>query len=98
MIAVAAGVVLLVTLGLVSLGVYAVLSKRRAADTVMLQVDWQDPVSQIDRARVAPATALLTLAGNADLTAINNALRQGDLDSAYSLITLSSRLKAITRA
>jgi len=92
MIAVAAGVVLLVTLGLVSLGVYAVLSKRRAADTVMLQVDWQDPVSQIDRARVAPATALLTLAGNADLTAINNALRQGDLDSAYSLITLSSRL------
>lgn len=92
MIGLAAGVVLLVTIGLVSLGVFAILSKRRSADTATLQIDWQNPVSQIDSGKVAPATALLALAGNEDLTSINNALRQGDLESAYSLIALSSRL------
>lgn len=89
-----AGVCIILTAAFLALGIVTILSKRRSADTSPLSAsaEWVDPISQIDISRVSPATALLKLAGKDDITAINSALREGDVESAYSLVVLSPQL------
>ena len=87
-----AGLLLFFAVALVILGLSAIVYKRRGVEPTTLQAGWVDPVSQIDVERVSPATALLKLGGKDDITAINSALRGGDVESAYSLIVLSPRL------
>jgi len=88
----AAGLLLFFVVAFLILGLSAIVFKRRAVEPTSLQAGWVDPVSQIDVERVSPATALLKLGGKDDITAINSALRGGDVESAYSLIVLSQRL------
>ena len=87
-----AGVLTFLVLVLVILGVFSLLIKRRAVSVGDLQVGWVDPVQQIERSQLSPATALLKLGGKDDITAINTALKEGDIESAYSLIVLSPQL------
>ena len=87
-----AGLLLFFVVTFLILGLSAIVFKRRAVEPARLQAGWVDPVYQIDVERVSPATALLKLGGKDDITAINSALREGDVESAYSLVILSPRL------
>lgn len=92
--AIIAAVFIIFIAAFLALGVFTVLSRRRSAEVSPLAAPgaWVDPIAQIDINRVAPATALLRLAGKDDITAINSALKEGDVESAYSLVVLSPNL------
>ena len=87
-----AGLLLFFVVAFLILGLSAIVFKRRAVEPTSLQAGWVDPVYQIDVEQVSPATALLKLGGKDDITAINSALRGGDVESAYSLVVLSPQL------
>lgn len=89
-----AAVFIILTVVFLAMGVFTILAKRRSVETLSLAASngWADPVSLIDVNRVAPATGLLRLAGKDDITAINSALKEGDVESAYSLLVLSPKL------
>ena len=89
-----AGVFIVLIVAFLALGVFTILFKRQSVGTLPLGLPagWVDPVSQIDVNRVSPATGLLRLAGKDDITAINAALKEGDAESAYSLLVLSPAL------
>jgi hypothetical protein len=92
MTALAAGTVFFVAVGLLSIGSFIVLSKRRSAEPSSLQITWEDPFSSVALTQVSPSTGLMGLAGMGDVTAINTALRSDQVDSAYSLLTTGTRL------
>ena len=85
----AAAIVFFAAVGFLALGAYTLLSKRRAVGPASVQIVWEDPIAQINVSEVSPATGLLRLAGMDEISAINSALRQGDLGSAYSLLAFS---------
>ncbi len=87
-----AGVFIVLIVAFLALGVFTILFKRQSAGSWGLPAGWVDPISQIDVNRVSPATGLLRLAGKDDITAINAALKEGDTESAYSLLVLSPAL------
>ena len=90
--AVIAGALVFLVVVLVILGIFSLLVKHRSAGGSDLQVEWVDPVHQIELSRLSAATALLRLGGKDDITAINTALKEGNVESAFSLIVLSPQL------
>jgi len=59
---------------------------------------WVDPISQVEREGIEPSLALLSLAGASDLEAVNIALDEGELESAYAAIVFSTGLPDQQRA
>ena len=84
---------LLVVIGLVSIGAYALTSKRQTALT-----PWQDPTIEVRERSIAPDLALLPLTGADDAETISRALFAGELDSAYSVLAFSVSLSDSERA
>lgn len=91
------GVIVFATTGFLSLGAFVLLSGRQAK-SVPLKVEWDDPIDEIDTEKVWPGVGLLALTATDDLTAINQALAEDELDSAYALIALSTDLTDQERA
>jgi len=89
-----AAVFIVLIAAFLAMGVLTILAKRRSTEALPITTPggWADPVSLINVNRVAPATGLLRLAGKDDITAINSALKEGDVESAYSLLVLSPNL------
>lgn len=87
------GALLLGVIGLVSIGAYALTSKRQAALT-----PWRDPTAVVQERFVAPDLALLTLAGLDDAEAVSRALFARELDTAYSILVYSTSLSDSERA
>ena len=89
-----AAVFIVLIAAFLAMGVLTILAKRRSTEVLPITAPggWADPVSLINVNRVAPATGLLRLAGKDDITAINSALKEGDVESAYSLLVLSPNL------
>ncbi len=90
-------VIVFAAIGFLSLGAFILLSGRQTKG-VPLKVEWNDPIGEIDTGKVSPGVALLALTVTDDLTAINQALAEGELDSAYALIAISTDLTAQERA
>ncbi len=91
------GVIVFAAIGFLSLGAFVFLSGRQTQSEPP-KVDWNDPIDEIDLAEVSPGVALLALTATDDLTAINRALAEDELGSAYALIALSTDLTDQERA
>ena len=87
------GALLLGIIGLVSIGAYALTSKRQSSPT-----PWRDPTIVVRGRSIAPDMALLPLAGVDDEEAISRALSANELDSAYSVLVYSTSLSDSERA
>jgi hypothetical protein len=87
------GIVIMLLLGVLSIGVYFSLNRRQ----VNLPV-WQDSLSVVDVEAVDPELALGTLAGIPEQEVIDEALARGHWESAYATIVFSSALDDRQRA
>lgn len=90
-----AGAALLFCLGLAAIGVKQFYLER--SDTVDL-TQWKAPPDQVDAKTIALPTSLETLAGVAPMQAIDDALQQGDWESAFSDVAYSPELGDAGRA
>lgn len=89
-----AGAALLFCLGLAAIGARFYFER---GDTVDLS-QWKAPPDQVDAKAIALPSSLETLAGVAETQAIDDALQQGDWESAYSDLAYSSDLGDANRA
>jgi len=87
------GTLLLSIVGLVSIGAYALTSKRQTALT-----PWHDPTAGLQERSIAPDLALLPLTGTDDAEVISRALFASELDTAYSVLAYSTSLSDSERA
>jgi hypothetical protein len=87
------GAVLLVLIGLGALGASYLLGRGNQADLA----NWKPPLEQIDRQNIKPASAVLELTSPTETAALDTALAQGDLDSAYALVAYSPALSDAQR-
>ncbi len=79
-------IVLLIVFGLVSGGTYLYL---RFGSPYQ---QGGDPIEQLQKDKIDPSLALLTLAGAGDLEVVNRALADGELETAYTTILFSTEL------
>jgi hypothetical protein len=89
-----AGAALLFCVGLVAIGVGKYFGR---GDSVDLSA-WKAPLDQVDSKQIAPANSLEMLAGVSDAQAIDDALQQGDWESAYAALAYGSDLADANRA
>jgi len=77
--------VLLILVGVVSGGAYLYLRYSSPSR-------WSDPVQQLQKDKIAPSLALLTLTGVNDLEVVNRALMEEKLETAYATILFGTEL------
>jgi hypothetical protein len=80
----AAGVVFFLMVGVALLGVYFYLSRQSEAAPA-----WISPLESVDRQKVAPDLALLSLAGESDERVFRAALDAGEKETAYAVLAYS---------
>jgi hypothetical protein len=93
LIALAAGMVILILAGLALLGAYLHLSRQTS-----VQVKWVGPVDSVQAGDVAPDLAVLTLAGEPDDRVIRAALDAGEVETAYATLAYSVLLPDTVRS
>lgn len=93
LIALAAGMVILIVAGLALLGTYFYLSRQTAAG-----IQWLNPVEAVRTDAIAPDLAVLTLAGEPDERVIQAALDAGELETAYATLAYSTLLPDTLRS
>ncbi|HEY63059.1 MAG TPA: hypothetical protein G4O02_00650 [Caldilineae bacterium] len=86
------GAILLFIVGIMSLAVYALLSRQPAVIH-----GWRDPTNAVVATRIRPDLALLPLAGIPSETAAREALDAGEPDSAFAIVVYASDLDNATR-
>lgn len=89
------GLAILLAVGAMAVGAFLFLRPRRQSPPLPR---WVDPISQVEREKIEPALALLSLTGASDLEAANSALNEGELESAYAAIVFSADLPDQQRA
>lgn len=89
-----AGAALLFCLGVAAIGARFYFER---GDTIDL-TQWKAPADQVDAKTIALPTSLETLAGVAPMQAIDDALQQGDWESAFSDVAYSPELGDASRA
>jgi hypothetical protein len=77
--------VLMIVMGAVTGGAYLYLRRKGPSAT-------SEPVAQLRLDRIEPALALATLAGAGDLDVVNEAIREGELETAYATTLFSTQL------
>ncbi len=87
-------VVLLICLGVAALAANFVLSKGDAVDLSQ----WKTTVSQVDTNKIAPAVALETLGGTGSQQAVDDALQQGNWETAFAGLAYASDIDDADRA
>jgi hypothetical protein len=80
----AAGVVFFLLVGVALLGVYFYLSRQSEAAPA-----WISPLESVERQKVAPDLALLSLAGESDERVFRAALDAGEKETAYAVLAYS---------
>src|SRR5512136_1393048 len=78
LVALVAGVIVLVLVGVALLGAYFVLSRQHAAGG-----GWVNPIEEVQGQAVAPDLAILTLAGESDDRILRAALDSREPETAY---------------
>ncbi len=96
LIALASGVLVFIAIGFLSIGAFFFLRARQR--TVTVRLNWSNPIAEIKVEKVWPGVALLPLTDVDDLTAINQALAEDELESACALIVFSTELSDQERA
>ncbi|MGQ9626263.1 MAG: hypothetical protein ACUVV0_05075 [Anaerolineae bacterium] len=89
------GLVVFIVIGLAGIGAFFYFgSKVRPG----VEMGWSDPASAVKVEKVWPGAALLPLTGVDDITAINRAMSEGELESAFALVVFSNVLSDKERA
>jgi hypothetical protein len=88
------GAALLFGVGLAAIGARFYFERGQSVDLSQ----WKAPLDQVDAKRITPANALETLAGVGDVQAIDDALQQGDWESAFGDLAYTPDLADVNRA
>lgn len=89
------GLAVFIAIGLVGIGAFFYFGRQLQPK---VELGWSDPVAAVKVEKVWPGIGLLPLTGMDDLTAINRAMAEGDLESAFALVVFSNALSDKERA